>query len=103
MIIIGVDPHKRVHTATAVDAATNRRLASVEIDASLPGYRQLARWANGFAEHTWAVENARGLGRHLAQWLVARGERVDDVASTATARVRELSRGGRRKNDCSAT
>ena len=99
MIIIGVDPHKRVHTATAVDAATNRRLASVEIDASLPGYRQLARWANGFAEHTWAVENARGLGRHLAQWLVVRGERVDDVASTATARVRELSRGGRRKND----
>ena len=99
MIIIGVDPHKRVHTATAVDAATNRRLASLEIDASLPGYRQLARWANGFAEHTWAVENARGLGRHLAQWLVARGERVDDVTSTATARVRELSRGGRRKND----
>lgn len=99
MIIIGVDPHKRVHTATAVDAATNRRLASIEIDASLPGYRQLARWANGFAEHTWAVENARGLGRHLAQWLVARGEHVDDVASTATARVRELSRGGRRKND----
>jgi transposase len=99
MIIIGVDPHKRVHTATAVEAATNRRLASLEIDASLPGYRQLARWAGGFTEHTWAVENAHGLGRHLAQWLVARGERVDDVPSTATARVRELSRGGRRKND----
>ena len=45
------------------------------------------------------MENARGLGRHLAQWLVARGEVVDDVPSTATARVRELSRGGRRKND----
>ena len=45
------------------------------------------------------MENARGLGRHLAQWLAARGERVDDVPCTATARVRELSRGGRRKND----
>ena len=99
MIIIGVDPHKRVHTATAVDAATNRGLASLEIEASLAGYRRLARWAGGFPEHTWAVENARGLGRHLAQWLVARGEHVEDVASTATARVRELSRGGRRKND----
>ena len=32
-------------------------------------------------------------------WLVARNERVDDVPSTATARVRQLSRGGRRKND----
>jgi transposase len=30
---------------------------------------------------------------------VARGEIVDDVASTATARIRELSKGGRRKND----
>ena len=45
------------------------------------------------------MENARGLGRHLAGWLLARGETVDDVPATATARVRELSRGGRRKND----
>jgi transposase len=45
------------------------------------------------------VENARGLGRHLAQWLLARGETVEDVPATATRRVRELSRGGRRKND----
>jgi transposase len=45
------------------------------------------------------VENARGLGRHLAQWLLARGEVVRDVPATATTRVRELSRGGRRKND----
>ena len=99
MIIIGVDPHKRVHTASAVDPATNRQLAAVEVEASLAGYRRLLRWASGFSERRWAVENARGLGRHLAQWLVARGEAVDDVPSTATARVRELSRGGRRKND----
>jgi transposase len=99
LIIIGIDPHKRVHTASAVDATTNQQLASVEIDASLAGYRRLKRWAEEFSERRWAVENAHGLGRHLAQWLVARGERVDDVASTATARVRELSRGGRRKND----
>lgn len=39
------------------------------------------------------------MGRHLAQWLLARGEAVHDVPATATARVRELSRGGRRKND----
>jgi transposase len=31
--------------------------------------------------------------------LIARGEQVVDVPSTATARIRELSRGGRRKND----
>src|SRR5215212_5994117 len=99
MVIIGVDPHKRVHTASVVEPATNRRVASLEVNASLAGYRRLLRWAGGFGERRWAVENARGLGRHLAQWLVARDEVVEDVPSTATARVRELSRGGRRKND----
>jgi hypothetical protein len=41
------------------------------------------------------------LGRHLASWLLARGEQVVDVpaTATATARVRQLSRGGGRKND----
>jgi transposase len=99
MIIIGVDPHKSTHTANAVDAAANKTAGSLQIDASLPGYRRLLRWAGQFGERRWAVENARGLGRHLAQWLAARGEHVVDVPSTATARVRELSRGGRRKND----
>jgi transposase len=35
----------------------------------------------------------------LALWLLALGEVVLDIPTTATARVRELSRGGRRKND----
>ncbi len=99
MIVIGVDPHKRTHTASAVDPATNAVVSTMQIEASLTGYRQLLRWSSRFAERRWAVENARGLGRHLAQWLAAREEIVADVPSTATARVRELSRGGRRKND----
>lgn len=99
MVIIGIDPHKRTHTASAVEPGTNKVLATMQIVASPAGYRQVLRWGAGFDERRWAVENARGLGRHLAQWLVARGEVVDDVPSTATARVQELSRGGRRKND----
>lgn len=99
MVIIGVDPHKRTHTASVVQPGSNTVLATTQVEASLTGYRQLLRWAVAFESRRWAVENARGLGRHLAQWLVARGERVEDVPSTATARVRELSRGGRRKND----
>ena len=99
VIIIGVDPHKRTHTDSALEPGTHRVLATLQIDATLAGYRQLARWAARFEARRWAVENARGLGRHLAQWLAARGEQVDDVPCTATARVRELSRGGRRKND----
>lgn len=65
----------------------------------MAGYRQLSKWAARFEEQRWALQNVRGLGCRLAQWLVARGETVVDVPSTATAPVRELSRGGPCKND----
>lgn len=69
MIIIGVDPHKSTHTANAVDAVTSKSAGALQVDASLAGYRQLLRWSAQFGERRWAVENAWGLGRHLAQWL----------------------------------
>ena len=85
MIIIGVDPHKRMHVASVVAPATNRQVTVLEVEASLAGYRRLLKWAGGFAERRWAAENTRGLGRQLAQWRLARGEAVADVPSTATA------------------
>ena len=99
MMVIGVDPHKSTHTATAVDPHTNRAVASIRIQAGLADYRRMLSWARQFEQRRWAVENAEGLGRHLSSWLLARGEHVVDVPSTATARVRQLSRGGGRKND----
>ena len=50
------------------------------------GYRELLRWASQFGERRWAVENARGLGCHLAQWLVAQDEVVLDASTAVTAR-----------------
>lgn len=38
MVIIGVDPHKRTHTASALDPGSQRMLESLEIDATLAGY-----------------------------------------------------------------
>ena len=99
MMVIGVDPHKSTHTATAVDPQTNQPVASVRIQATLSDYRRMLTWARQFEQRRWAVENAEGLGRHLSSWLLSRGEQVVDVPSTATARVRQLSRGGGRKND----
>ncbi|ODT12216.1 MAG: IS110 family transposase [Microbacterium sp. SCN 70-18] len=99
MMILGVDPHKSTHTATAVDPSTNRAVASIRIAATLADYRQLMKWARQFENRRWAIENAEGLGRHLSAWLLARGEQVVDVPSTATARIRQLSRGGGRKTD----
>jgi transposase len=45
------------------------------------------------------VENAGGLGRHLAVRLAAAGETVVDVPPKLSARVRVLSTGNARKND----
>ncbi|WP_260850844.1 IS110 family transposase [Rhodococcus sp. WB9] len=97
--MIGIDPHKSTHTATAVDSTTNKDLGSIRINASFDDYAQLMTWSKQWPDRIWAVENTSGLGHHFTQWLVGKGEAVVDIPSTATARVRELSRGGRRKND----
>jgi transposase len=99
MIVIGVDPHKRTHTATAMDQLTHTEQSSLRTKATLADYRRMLAWAKQWPDRQWAIENAEGLGHHLAQWLLARGEIVVDVPTTATARVRQLSRGARRKND----
>jgi hypothetical protein len=99
MMLIGVEPHKSTATAAAVEPESNREVASIRIEATLKEYRRLLTWAHRWPERRWAIENAEGLGRHLASWLLARGEQVVDVPTTATARVRQLSRGGGRKND----
>ena len=85
MIVIGIDPHKSTHTATAVDSATNRDLGSLRIRASFDDYAQLMTWSKQWPDRIWAVENASGLGHHLTQWLIGRGEAVVDIPSTATA------------------
>jgi hypothetical protein len=83
-VIIGVDPHKRTHTASALDPGTHRVLATLQIDATLAEYRQLARWATRFESRRWAVENARGLGRHLAQPSASRSGETKSRPRTAT-------------------
>ena len=50
-------------------------------------------------ERVWAVEGATGVGLHLAQRLVSDGERVVDVPSKLSTRVRAIDTGHGRKND----
>jgi hypothetical protein len=61
VVIIGIDPHKRTNTASALEPDSHRGLATLQIDAALTGYRQLARWAARFEVRRSAVENARGV------------------------------------------
>jgi transposase len=97
-VMIGVDPHKRSHTAVAIDR-DEVELAEVEVRTNARQVEELLAWAAGFAERTWAVEGAGGVGYLLAQQLVAAGERVLDVPATLAARVRVLGSGRSNKND----
>jgi transposase len=97
-VMIGVDPHKRSHTAVAIDDC-EQELARIEVRATKHQVEQLQRWANPFDARVWAIESATGLGYLLAQQLVAAGETVLDVPPTLAARVRVLGTGRSNKND----
>jgi transposase len=98
-VLIGVDPHKASVTVAAVDEAVGELIERASFPQDRDGLRSLQRWARRFPERRWAVENAGGLGRHLAVRLAATGESVADVPPKLSARVRLLSSGNARKND----
>jgi hypothetical protein len=77
-VMIGVDPHKATHTAVVIGPA-EEPLGEVRVRASAGQAAKLMAWAADWPERTWAVEGAAGLGRLVAQQLVAAGERVLDV------------------------
>jgi len=98
-VLIGVDPHKGSVAVAALDEAKGELLERASFSQDRAGLRSLERWAKRFPERRWAVENAGGLGRHLAVRLAAAGESVVDVPPKLSARVRLLSSGNARKND----
>jgi len=98
VVTIGIDPHKSSHTAAALDEA-GQLLGELRLPATPSTLVRLRRWAEPWPERTWAVEGANGLGRLLAQQLLAAGEIVLDVAATLSARARQLQRGHGRKSD----
>ena len=84
-VLIGVDPHKASLAVAAVDEAEGELLERAGFPQDRAGLSVLERWARRFPERRWAVENAGGLGRHLAGRLAAAGESVVD-GSCAWAR-----------------
>src|SRR5215204_5606638 len=77
-VLIGVDPHKASLAVAAVDEAKGELLERAPFPQNRSGLRALERWAKRFPERRWALENAGGLGRHLAGRLAAAGESVVD-------------------------
>src|SRR5215204_2744734 len=98
MVTIGIDPHKSSHTAAALDTG-GEPLGELRLPADGATLSRLLAWAAGWPGRVWAIEGAGGLGRLLAQQLLAAGETVIDVPSALTAQVRVLHRGHGRKSD----
>ncbi len=97
-VIIGIDPHKRLHAVCAIDERETE-LARLEVRTNASQVPDLLAWAAPFECRSWAIESAGGLGYLLAQQLVARGEHVVDVPATLSSRVRLLGSGKSTKND----
>ena len=93
MIVIGIDPHKRSHTAAAVGRQTGEIRAHKTVDAREHGHEALLRWARSLdAERLWAVEDCRHVSGGLERFLLARGERVVRVPPRLMGEARKSGR-----------
>ena len=97
-VVIGMDPHKRSATIEVCDRR-ERVLSTGRFGTDRAGYRALLAAGRRWPDRVWAVEGCQGVGRHLAQRLVADGEPVVDVPAKLSARVRVFSTGQGRKTD----
>ncbi len=98
VVMIGIDPHKGSHTALALDP-DEVTLGQIRVRASSTQVENLLSWSAPWPDRIWAIEGATGLGRLLAQQLLAAGEQVLDVQPKLAARVRLLNTGAVNKND----
>jgi transposase len=97
-VIIGMDPHKRSATIEVMDHR-EKVLLTGRFGSDRDGYQRMLAAGRRYSGRTWAIEGCDGFGRHIAQRLVADGERVVDVPAKLSARARVFSTGQGRKTD----
>jgi transposase len=98
-VIVGVDPHKKSVTIEVVDER-GAVLTRGRYGTDTASYRTMVKQVRDqWPQHRWAVEGAQGVGRPLAQRLLAQGEDVVDVPAKLAARVRVFDTGNARKTD----
>lgn len=94
MITIGIDPHKRSHTAVAV-SPLGELLGELTIRADQSGHERLLSWASELTEGEelrFALEDCRHVNGRLERALLGAGEQVTRVPPKLTAGARN---GGR--------
>src|SRR6266516_2920409 len=79
LVTVGVDSHKDVHVAAAVDQL-GRLLGATQAPTTQRGYGQLQRWAQGLGQvERFGIEGTGSYAAGLARWLVDRGHQVVEV------------------------
>jgi transposase len=95
VITVGIDTHKRTHTAAAVDGASGELIDTITVAADAQGHEGLRRWARGLVgeEHArFAIEDCRHVSGRLERALLARGEHVVRVPPKLMGKARRGSR-----------
>ncbi|MGU3421783.1 IS110 family transposase [Methylobacterium sp. D54C] len=78
-VVIGVDTHKDVHVAVAINGM-GARLATASFSVTSAGYRKLAAWAAELGiVHAFGIEGTGSYGAELTRALIAMGLRVIEV------------------------
>jgi hypothetical protein len=98
VVMIGIDPHKGSHTAVAVDPGESQ-LGQIRVRASSSQVERLMSWAQSWPDRVWAIEGAGGLGRLLAQQLLAAGERVVACSPLAARCAAQHRRGEQERSE----
>jgi transposase len=93
-----MDPHKRSVTIEVIDRQ-EKVLGVGRFATDRDGFRDLLAAGRRHPGRVWAVEGCPGIGRHVAQRLVAAGEPVIDVPAKLSAQARGFSTGNGRKTD----
>jgi transposase len=99
MIVVGIDPHMKTHTAVALDTATGRELAEKTVAGDERGHDELLSWARTLgSDRFFAIEDCRHISGRLERHLLPRGERVVRVPTKMMAGARSSAR-ARGKSD----
>ncbi|BCJ64842.1 IS110 family transposase [Polymorphospora rubra] len=97
-MVIGMDPHKRSATIEVM-AGDETVVGGGRFDTDRDGYTAMKTYAKRWPIRVWAIEGCQGIGRHIANRLLADGEQIVDVPPKLSARARVFATGQGRKTD----
>jgi len=93
MIVIGIDPHMKTHTAVAVDSVTGSSLGTRTVTGDGTGLDGLLTWARCLGpERYFAIEDCRHVSGRLERHLLGHSERVVRVPPKMMAGARSSAR-----------